>query len=78
MSLSLREVAVAAPFQLSLLTTMLALGFAKDSPEHAAEIMQLPVAGMIAGALVIAVHGVIGYKLDRAATRRTATKVLHP
>jgi hypothetical protein len=78
MSFSLRDVALAAPLSLSALSGIPAAALASEAPERTAELMQLPVAGMIIGALIIAANGAIGYGIDRAADNRLTTEVLHP
>jgi hypothetical protein len=78
MSFSLRDLALAAPLQLSILAGIPAAGMASQAPDRTAELMQLPVAGMIIGALIIAANGAIGHGISRAAQNRLATEVLHP
>lgn len=78
MSLSLRDVALAAPLSLSTLAGIPAAAIASEAPERTAELMSIPAFGMVIGILVIAVHGAIGYGIDRAAANRPATEVMHP
>ncbi|GAA4033187.1 hypothetical protein GCM10023063_15790 [Arthrobacter methylotrophus] len=78
MSVSLLEVAVAAPLQLSALSLIPVAGMVSEAPERTAELLQLPVAGMIVGAIIIAVYGAVNYGISRAAANRSAAEVLHP
>jgi hypothetical protein len=54
MSFDLKELAILAPFQLSTLAMMGAVGFSHDFPERTAEVMTLPATGMVLGAALIA------------------------
>ena len=78
MRLSLSDVALAAPLSLSALSGIPAAALATEAPERTAELMQLPVAGMVVGALIIAANAAIGYGISRAAGNRLPTEVLHP
>jgi hypothetical protein len=78
MSLSLRNLALAAPLSLSALSGIPAAALASEAPERADQLMSIPAFGMVIGILVIAVHGAIGYGIDRAAASRLETEVLHP
>lgn len=78
MSLSLRDVAIATPLYLSAIAFVPAAGMISEAPERAAELMQLPVAGMIIGILILAANSALEYGVSRAAQNRLATEVLHP
>lgn len=74
MALSLKEVAIAAPFQISTMLTIMAVGYAHDFPAQS-DIVTLPVAGMIVGAVVIGVAYVMGAIRDRKHTTQNLGSV---
>lgn len=78
MSISLRDVALAAPLSLSALAGIPAASLAQEAPERTAELMSIPVFGMVFGVLVIGVQCAIGYGIERAAANRDTSEVLHP
>lgn len=52
MAVSLKEIALALPLQLSTAGMMMAVMYSKDFPEHS-DIVAIPTAGMIFGAALI-------------------------
>lgn len=75
MSFSLKEVALIAPFQISTLTMIMAVGAATDYPEHTAELVTLPATGMILGAALIAGIGYTRVRRERNEEKKFAGEV---
>lgn len=73
MAVSIRDVALAAPFQLATLAMFPTVMFAKDFPEHS-DIVAIPAVGMILGAALIATVWVKSVRRERNDERQLSSE----
>lgn len=69
MAVSLKEIALALPFQLSTAGMMMAVMYSKDFPENS-DIIAIPGVGMILGAALIATVWIKSVRRERNDERR--------